>query len=136
MKKICEYILFKVLGKGSFGEVYLTQKDNSSVILATKILDKKRTDRLSVKRYFDNEISIMKELNHPNIVLFYDMLTSNSHYYVVMEYCHGGGLSSCLNNYKKLYNKPFSQEIAQYLMSQIVEGIRYIHSHKIIHRDI
>ena len=136
MKKIREYTLFKLLGKGSFGEVYLTQKENSPVILATKILDKKQTDRPSVKKYFDNEISIMKELNHPNIVRFYDMIPSYSHYYVVMEYCNGGSLSSCLKKYKKLYNKPFSQEIVQFLMKQIVDGIRYIHSHKIIHRDI
>ena len=136
MKKIGEYTLFKALGKGSFGEVYLTQKNNCQEILATKILDKKRTDRPSVKKYFDNEISIMKELKHPNIVRFYDMITSNSHYYVIMEYCNGGSLTGCLKNYKKLYNRPFSQETVQYLMRQIVEGMKFIHSRKIIHRDI
>ena len=136
MKKVGNYTLYQVLGKGSFGEVYLTKKDNSPEILATKKLDKKQTDRPSVKKYFDNEIAIMKELNHPNIVRFYDLLASYSHYYVVMEYCNGGGLSNCLKKYKQLYHKPFSQEIVQYLMRQIVEGLRYIHSKKIIHRDI
>ena len=131
-----EYKLFKLLGKGSFGEVYLTQKGNNPQILATKKLDKKQTDRPSVKKYFENEISIMKELNHPNIVKFYDMLASYSHYYVVMEYCNGGGLSDCLKKYKKLYNKPFTQEIVQYLMRQIIDGLKYLHSRKIIHRDI
>ena len=136
MKKVGDYTLYKLLGKGSFGEVYLTQKENNPEILATKILDKKQTDRPSVKKYFDNEISIMKELKHPNIVRFYDLLASYSHYYVVMEYCNGGALSNCLQKYKALYHKPFTQEIIQYLMRQIVEGLQYIHSHKIIHRDI
>ena len=136
MKKVGEYTLYKLLGKGSFGEVYLTRKENNPEILATKILDKKQTDKPSVKRYFDNEISIMKELNHPNIVRFYDLLASYSHYYVVMEYCNGGALSNCLQKYKALYHMPFTQEIVQYLMRQIVEGLQYIHSHKIIHRDI
>ena len=131
-----EYKLFKLLGKGSFGEVYLTQKGNNPQILATKKLDKKQTDRPSVKKYFENEISIMKELNHPNIVKFYDMLASYSHYYVVMEYCNGGGLSDCLKKYKKLYHRPFTQQIVQYLMRQIIEGLKYLHSRKIIHRDI
>ena len=136
MIKVGDYTLYKMLGKGSFGEVYLTTKANSSEILATKKLDKKQTDRPSVKKYFDNEISIMKELNHPNIVRFYDILASYSHYYVVMEYCNGGGLSNCLQKYKALYQRPFTQEIVQYLMRQIIEGLKFIHSHKIIHRDI
>ena len=136
MFKVGNYTLYQLLGKGSFGEVYLTQKANSPEILATKRLDKKQTDRPSIKKYFDNEIAIMKELNHPNIVKFYDLLISYSHYYVIMEYCNGGGLSNCLAKYKNLYHKPFSQEIVQYLMRQIIEGLRYIHSKKIIHRDI
>ena len=103
MIKVGDYTLYKMLGKGSFGEVYLTQKANSSEILATKKLDKKQTDLPSVKKYFDNEISIMKELNHPNIVRFYDLLVSYSHYYVVMEYCNGGSLSNCLKTFSKNY---------------------------------
>ena len=134
--KIGDYTLYQLLGKGSFGEVYLTTKANNPEILATKKLDKKQTDRPSVKKYFDNEISIMKELNHPNIVRFYDLLTSKSHYYVIMEYCNGGSLSKCLRKYKNLYRKPFTQEIVQYLMRQIIDGLKYIHSKKIIHRDI
>ena len=136
MMKIGDYTLYQLLGKGSFGEVYLTTKANNPEILATKKLDKKQTDRPSVKKYFDNEISIMKELNHPNIVRFYDLLTSYSHYYVIMEYCNGGSLSKCLKKYKNLYHKPFTQKIVQYLMRQILDGLKYIHSKKIIHRDI
>lgn len=136
MIKVGEYTLYKIIGKGSFGEVYLSKRDNSSKIYATKKLDKKQTDRPSVRKYFDNEISIMKELNHPNIVKFYDMLTSHSHYYVIMEYCNGGSLTSCLKKYKNLYHKPFTQEIVQYLMRQIIDGLMFIHSRKIIHRDI
>ena len=136
MMKVGDYTLYKLLGKGSFGEVYLTTKGKNPEIMATKKLDKKQTDRPSIKKYFDNEIAIMKELNHPNIVHFYDMLITNSHYYVVMEYCNGGDLLSCLEKYKKLYNRPFTQEIVQYLMRQIIEGLKMVHSHKIIHRDI
>jgi serine/threonine protein kinase len=78
----------------------------------------------------------MKKLDHPNIVKFYDLLISQSHYYVIMENCNCGSLSSCLRKYKNSYNKPFTQEIVQYLMRQIIEGMKYIHSLKIIHRDI
>ena len=136
MLQVGNYTLYKLLGKGSFGEVYLTTKKNCNIILATKKLDKKQTDRPSIKKYFDNEISIMRELNHPNIIKFHELLASKSHYYVVMEYCNGGDLTGCLRKYKSIYHRPFSEEIVQYLMRQIIEAIKVIHSHKIIHRDI
>ena len=53
-----------------------------------------------------------------------------------MEYINGGGLDKCLEKYMNKYGKPFSEEIIQYLMRQIVDAIKYIHSLNIIHRDI
>ena len=53
-----------------------------------------------------------------------------------MEYCNGGDLSGCLKKYKAAYHRPFPEEIVQYIMRQVVEGINFIHSNKIIHRDL
>ena len=53
-----------------------------------------------------------------------------------MEYCNGGGLSDCLEEYQKKFRKPFPEEIVQYLMRQIVSGINYLHKKDILHRDI
>jgi serine/threonine protein kinase len=53
-----------------------------------------------------------------------------------MDYCNGGSLSSILDEYKLRFGKPFSQEIIQHFMIQIVDGLKYIHSKNIIHRDI
>ena len=128
---IKEYKLFNVIGKGSFGEVFLTQKDNDPKKKATKRLDFKRISD-DLKKYLANEIHIMKELNHPNIIHLEAIIPSAHHYYVIMEYCNGGDLSVCL----KKYGKPFNQEIIQHFMRQIVEGLKYLHSLRIIHRDI
>lgn len=127
------YILFKLLGKGSFGEVYLTQKERTRELFATKVINLNQKDIKRLLKYLNYELLIMKELrNRPNIVHLYDNFCSANHCYVVMEYCNGGSLTDCL----KKYGKPFPQEIIQYFMRQIVNGLKYIHSKRIIHRDI
>ena len=94
-------------------------------------------EKVSTKKYLDNEIKILKQLHHPHIVRFENLLASNSNYYLIMEYCNGGDLTGCLQKYKNLYHESnFSIDIVQYLMRQIVDAMKYIHSLKIIHRDI
>ena len=131
-----DYKLFKKIGEGSFGEVYLTQKGDNPEIYATKRLNLQQTSIQTLQKYLKNEIEIMKELNHPNVIHLYDLLKTNTHYYIIMEYCNGGPLSKLLSDYKLKFGRPFSQEIIQHFMRQIVEGLKYIHSFKIIHRDI
>ena len=52
-----------------------------------------------------------------------------------MEFCDGG-LDEALEKYQEKYGKPFSEEIVQYLMRQIMDAFKYIHSKRVIHRDI
>ena len=129
---IKDYKLFNVIGKGSFGEVYLTKKGDNPEYFATKRIDSKYLKNPFTKKYLINEISILKELNHPNIIRLIDFIQSSNHSNVIMEYCNGGSLSQILEQ----YGKPFPIEIIQYFMRQIVDGLKYIHSKNIIHRDI
>jgi serine/threonine-protein kinase ULK/ATG1 len=55
---------------------------------------------------------------------------------LVFDYCNGGTLTNCLELYKKKYNKPFSEDIAQYILKKVVDGLYYLHKSKIIHRDL
>ena len=128
--------LIKGLGKGAFGEVYLTSKQGSQEKFATKKIDKKYAANPKAKKYIDNEIKILKEIDHPNIIKLYDVKENNQNYYLVMEYCNGGGLSDCLDYHMKQFRKPFSEEVVQYLMKQIVSGLSYLHGKHILHRDI
>ena len=115
--------LLKCLGKGAFGEVYLTSKQGTSQKFATKKIDKKFTQNPRAKKYFDNEKNILKELDHPNIIKLYDIYETTQYHYLVMELCNGGGLSECLDFYQKKYKKPLSAERVQYIMRQIVSAI-------------
>ena len=93
-------------------------------------------DEPSFKKYLTNEISILKEAIHENIVKFEDLKQTSTDYYLIMEYCNGGCLSDCLEEYKENHGNPFPEEIVQYLMRQIVDAIKYLHNRKIIHRDL
>ena len=126
-----DYKLFKAIGKGSFGEVFLTQKGDDPTKLATKCIDLKKIND-NIMKYLKNEIEIMKDLNHPNTIHLEKVMQSQHHYFVIMEFCNGGTLSECLCK----NGRAFNQEIIQYFMRQIVEGLKYIHSKNIIHRDI
>ena len=128
--------LIKKLGKGAFGEVYLTSKQGTKERYATKKIDKKFASNPRAKKYIDNEIAILKDIDHPNIVKLYDVKETSQYFYLVTEYCNGGDLSGCLEDYQDKYNKPFPEEVVQHLMKQIVSAVRYLHKKTILHRDI
>ena len=126
--------------EGNFSEVYLTTKAGSNRIFITKKMDRITNSIESSQNrcnYIQNEITILRQLDHPNIVKFENYWHDDKFHYLVMEYINGGNLSNCLKKYKKKYGKQaFTEEIVQYLMKQIVSAIKYIHSKNIIHRDI
>ena len=135
-KQIDSLIFIKILGKGSFGEVYLTKKTDSPNLLATKKISRQRAETEKLIKYLKNEIIILRKLNHPNIVKLDDVLESEHYYYIIMEYINGGDLSSCLKKYMNKFGKPFSEDIVKYLMRQIVEAVAYFHEKNVIHRDL
>ena len=136
MKTLDDLTLIKLLGKGSFGEVYLTSKVGHSELFATKKIPKSLADSEGVRKYFKNEINILQEINHINIMKLIEIKQSKDNYYLVCELCNGGSLNDCLDKYRKINRKAFTEEIVQYLMKQIVDAIKYLHGCHIIHRDL
>jgi serine/threonine protein kinase len=128
--------LEKCLGKGAFGEVYLTSRKGDDKKYATKKIDREEVEKGEGLKYLKNEIIILQYLRHPNIVRFEEVKKTKKHYYIVMEYCNGGELSKALEKYIEKYGKPFSEEIVQHLMRQIIDAFKFMHERKIIHRDV
>ena len=135
-QQIEDITLLRLLGKGSYGEVYLSLNQNAKKLFATKKVKRKKADD-EMTKYFKNEINILRILNHPNIVKLEEIKMDENNYYIVMEYINGGELSDYLNKYKEKYHaKAFPEEIVQYLMKQIIDALIYIHDLNIIHRDL
>ena len=130
------YTLTKLLGKGSFGDVYLTTKKNSNLSYATKRMDRDLAEHPKYCKYFVNEVSILRNIYHKNIVKIEDLKKTKNHYYIIMEYCNGGSLYNNLEKYITKYEKPFPEQVVQHLMRQIVSALNYLHGLKIVHRDL
>ena len=128
--------LIKSVGKGSFGEVFLTSKKGTDQMFAVKKVSKSLVLQDKVKKYFNNEIYILKQVNHPNIIKLYEIKQTLNNFYLVFDLCNGGGLSNCLEKYMKQNKRPFTQEIAQSIIRQLVSGLQYLHHNKILHRDL
>ena len=136
IEKIGDLSLIKFLGKGAYGEVYLAERANSKKLFAAKKIDRQIADRPNFKKYLLNEISILKTLDHPNIVKLETVQKTSKYYYIVMEYINGGVLTDCLKKYMEKHGKAFPEHIVQYLMRQIIDAFVYIHGKNIIHRDL
>ena len=136
MKKIDDLILLKSLGKGNFSEVFLTQKENTNLMYATKIMVRSVYDKPPLWNRLINEVQILKKANHPNIVKFVELKKSQKNWYLVTEYVNGGSLLSNLKKYIQMYRRAFPEDIVQYLMKQILSALSYLHLNKIIHRDL
>ena len=93
---------------------------------ATKKIDKTFTSNPRIKKYLENQINNLKEIDHPNVIKLYDIKETSLSYFLVMEFCNGGSLSNCFEEYKNKNKKPFPEEIVQYLMRQIISGINYL----------
>ena len=127
--------LLKKISKGASSTVYLSRLNaNSKEIYATKV---SKVDSIYAKKQFEKEIEILKELkDHKNIIKLIDHRLINNNYYITLEYCNGNSLLTCLYSYKKKYHKPFPEEVVQYIMREIVDGLKYIHKKGIIQRDL
>ena len=131
-----DYTLTKKLGSGTFGDVYLTTRKDNNVQYATKRMDRELVEHPQYCKYFVNEVSILRNISHKNIVKIIDLKKTKNHYYIIMEFCNGGSLGKNLEKYMEMYKKPFSEKIVQYIMRQVVSAVNYLHELKIVHRDL
>ena len=119
MLKVGNYVsLGEVIGRGSFGQVYHGMHKKTKEGVAIKEMDMSLLQKKSPKLilHLQNEINIMKEMKHENIVCLLECKTAKNIVYLVLEYCSIGDLQAFLN--KQPFNK-LSEEMTKYFMLQL-----------------
>ena len=133
---INNYVIIERIGVGSYGRIYKVKKNNKVYVLkeipVNKNVDNEKLE--SVK----NEAEILSSLNNKYIVKYYESFHLSQNIYIVMEYCEKGDLCTYMSerqkNKKQSYH--FNEDFIWKLFIQISIGLYYIHSKKILHRDI
>ena len=129
--QIRKYIKGRLLGKGGFAKCYEFINEETQHSSAAKIIPKKSLVKSRAKQKLISEIKIHKSLHHPNIVEFEHYFEDSENVYLLIEICHNQTLNELLKRRKKLTEL----EVQCYAI-QIIKALRYLHSHRVIHRDL
>lgn len=128
-----------LIGEGSFGSVYLALHAITGELMAVKQVelpnvakgtesDKKKTAMIAALK---QEITLLQGLRHPHIVQYLGTSSDEEHLNIFLEYVPGGSIAGMLKQYNT-----FQEALVRNFTRQILEGLSYLHSRNIIHRDI
>jgi serine/threonine protein kinase len=127
------YRVYKYLGAGRFGEVWLAQDVNLPRVVAVKTL-KIRASGDEQNLALDalrKDADLLTRVDHPNIVRVYAWLTVHARHYLVMQYVSGGSLAGRLRS-----EGPLDWQRAARYVADVGEGLLEVHSQGIVHRDV
>ena len=125
------YMKSKLLGKGGFAKCFEYIDEKTKESWAVKIISKSSLTKPRHHLKLQSEINIQKSMNHPNVVKFHNYIEDSENHYIVMELCPNQTLKDILRRRKK-----FTEMEARYYLSQLINGIKHIHSKNVIHRDL
>lgn len=124
ISQIGNYKIIKEIGEGAFGKAYLATHIllNINVVLKCGLIDDPNIVR---------EIYYHKQLKHKNIVSLYEVIKTENHLWIALEYCQGGELYYYIYEKKRL-----ELDECRNIFFQIVLGVKYVHSLNLSHRDL
>ncbi|XP_076270772.1 serine/threonine-protein kinase msn isoform X3 [Rhynchophorus ferrugineus] len=128
--------LIEVVGNGTYGQVYKGRHTKTGQLAAIKVMDVTEDEEEEIKL----EINVLKKFsNHRNIATYYGAFIKKSQpgkddqLWLVMEYCGAGSVTDLVKSTK---GQSLKEEWIAYISREILRGLSYLHSNKVIHRDI
>ncbi|KAI9126104.1 hypothetical protein K1719_003522 [Acacia pycnantha] len=125
-----KYELGRLLGHGTFAKVYHAKNLQSGKSVALKVVGKEKVIKVGMMEQMKREISVMKMVEHPNIVELYEVMASKSKIYIAMELVRGGEL------FNKIARGRLREDVARVYFQQLISAIDFCHSRGVYHRDL
>ena len=122
------FLLTQSIADGSFGSVYKGIRIEDGKEVAVKICELNDESFEDVK----NETRILEACEHNNIVAFYGAFQKDDTVWMAMEFCAGGAANDIID----LLESPLPEDIISHVIHNVVNGLVYLHSNGIIHRDL
>ncbi|KAK9825760.1 hypothetical protein WJX74_005153 [Apatococcus lobatus] len=132
-RRIGKYIMGKQLGRGAFGTVRLGKDPATGDLVAIKEIDAGNFRNISQIEQIQEEINVLSNLKHPNIIHLLESIFIGKMVYVIMEYVAGGSLMDFVNSQP---DGKLSETEARRILQQLLEALDYCHRRRIIHRDL
>lgn len=120
-----------LLGTGGFAKVFDVVDLHTGERFACKIIDKTKLSDAKKRMKFFAEVDIHRRLSHPNILHFYKTFQDEWYHYMILERC---GKESLMELSKA--RGIFTTEEIQHMMAQLLQGVEYMHSKYVLHRDL
>jgi len=117
--------IYEEVGRGKYSIVYKGRRKKTIEYVAIKSVEKSR------KKKVLNEVKIFHNLNHPNILKFYNWHETRNHLWLIFEYCAGGDLYHLLEQDKKIPEKNVIR-----MGYELASGLYYLHSKGVIYGDL
>ncbi|KAL7423239.1 Protein kinase of the Mitotic Exit Network [Cryptotrichosporon argae] len=127
---LSNYQLGDLLGRGASGSVFRALNFLTGETVAIKSISLQSLGP-SLLPDIMSEIDLLKNLNHPNIVKYKGFARDRDSLFIVLEYCENGSLQSIVKKFGK-----FPESLVAVYVSQVLEGLVYLHEQGVIHRDI
>jgi 5'-AMP-activated protein kinase catalytic alpha subunit len=125
-----KYELGRLLGHGTFAKVYHARNIKSGKSVAMKVVGKEKVVKVGMMEQIKREISVMKMVNHPNIVELTEVMASKSKIYFAMELVRGGEL------FAKVSKGKLREDLARVYFQQLISAVDFCHSRGVYHRDL
>ncbi|XP_017223508.1 MAP3K epsilon protein kinase 1 [Daucus carota subsp. sativus] len=127
-----KYMLGDEIGRGAHGRVYKALNLENGQFVAVKQVSLENIKDEELKNIM-NEIDLLKNLDHKNIVQYLGSSKTESHLHIILEYVENGSLANIIksNNFG-----PLSESLVAVYIAQVLEGLVYLHEQGVIHRDI
>eukprot|EP00261_Vitis_vinifera_P017671 XP_010647447.1 PREDICTED: mitogen-activated protein kinase kinase kinase YODA [Vitis vinifera] len=122
----------KLIGRGTFGSVYVATNRETGALCAMKEVELLPDDPKSAEsiKQLEQEIKILSQLKHPNIVQYFGSETVEDRLYIYLEYVHPGSI----NKYVREHCGAITESVVRNFTRHILSGLAYLHSTKTIHR--